>query len=68
MSDRDFRKSTWRYMLTLGGGAINWRSIKQSCITDSTIEAEYVAASETVKEVIWLRNFLMDLRMIPAIQ
>ena len=34
-SDLDFRKSTSGCVLTLGGGAISWRSVKQSCIVDS---------------------------------
>ncbi|XP_073057008.1 secreted RxLR effector protein 161-like [Primulina eburnea] len=42
-ADRDSRKSTSGSMFTLGGGAVVWRSIKQSCIADSTMEAEYVA-------------------------
>nr|XP_016511527.1 PREDICTED: uncharacterized protein LOC107828675 [Nicotiana tabacum] len=58
MSDSDSRKSTSGYIFTLGGGAISWRSIKQSCVADSTMEAEYVAASEAAKEVVWLENFL----------
>nr|XP_016484271.1 PREDICTED: uncharacterized protein LOC107804848 [Nicotiana tabacum] len=49
-SDRDSRKSTSGNVFTLGGGAISWRSIKQSCVADSTMEAEYVAASEAAKE------------------
>ena len=48
-SDLDFRKSTSGYVFTLGGGAISWRSVKQSCIGDSTIEAEYVVACEAAK-------------------
>ena len=28
------------------GGAISWRSVKQSCIPDSTMEAKYVVAYE----------------------
>ena len=51
-SDRDSRKSTSSYVFTLGGGAISWRSIKQSYITDSTMEAEYVAAYEVAKKAI----------------
>ena len=51
-SDLDFRKSTSGYVFTLGGEAISWRSIKQSCIADSTIEAEYVATCEAAKEAI----------------
>ncbi|KAL5577959.1 hypothetical protein UlMin_019658 [Ulmus minor] len=65
-SDKDSRKSTSGLVFTLGGGAIVWRSIKQSCITDSTMEAEYVAASEAFKEVVWLRKFLSGLEVIPG--
>ena len=68
MSDKDSRKSTSGYVFTLGGGAISWRSVKQSCIADSTMEAEYVAASEAAKEAVWLRNFLMDLEVILPVQ
>ena len=60
-SDIDSRKSTSGYVFTFIGGAISWRSVKQSSIADSTMEAEYIAASEAAKEVVWLKNFLMDL-------
>ena len=65
-SDIDFRKPTSGYVFTFGGGAISWRSVKQSSIADSTMEAEYIAASEAAKEVIWLKNFLMDLEVVPT--
>ena len=48
-------------MFTLGGGAISRRSVKQSCITDSIMEAEYVAGCEAAKEAVWLKKFLSDL-------
>ena len=35
-SDRDSRKSTSGYVFTLGGGAISWRSVKQSCIAEAS--------------------------------
>ena len=41
--------------------------VKQSCITDSTTEAEYVATSEAVKEAIWLRKFLQNLEVVPVV-
>ena len=67
-SDKDSRRLTSGSVFTLGGGAIIWRSIKQSCVVDSTIEAEYVAASEAAKEAVWLRNFLMDVEVVPGAQ
>ena len=59
--DLDFRKSTSGCVFTLGGGAISWWSIKQSCIADSTMEAKYVAACKAAKEAIWLKKFLSNL-------
>ena len=50
MSDKDSRKSTSGHLFTLGGSAVSWMSIKMKYITDSTIEAEYVAACEAIKE------------------
>ena len=59
--DLNFRKSTSGCVFTLGGGAISWRSVKQSCIVDSTMEAKYVVACEATKEAIWLKKFLSNL-------
>ena len=67
-SDIDSRKSTSGYVFTLGGAAISWRSVKQTSIADSTMEAEYIAASEAAKEAVWLKNFLLDLEVVPAAQ
>ena len=63
-SNLDFRKSTSGCVFTLGGGAISWRSVKKSCITDSTIEAKYVATCEAAKEAIWLKKFLSNLGVV----
>ena len=37
---------------------------KQSCIVDSTIEAEYVAACDAEKEAVWLKKFPSDLGVL----
>ncbi|TYJ96753.1 gag/pol protein [Cucumis melo var. makuwa] len=41
-TDKDSRKSTSGSVFTLNGGTVVWRSIKQGCIADSTMETEYV--------------------------
>ena len=51
-------------MFTLGGRAISLRSVKQSCIVDSTMKAEYIAACELGKEVVWLEKFLLKLEVV----
>ena len=65
---KDSKNSTSSYVFTLGSGAISWRCIKQSFIADSTMEAECVAASKATKEAVWLRNFLLDLEVVPSMQ
>ncbi|TYK29847.1 gag/pol protein [Cucumis melo var. makuwa] len=57
-TEKDARKSTSRSVFTLNGGAVEWRSVKQTFIVDSTMQAKYVAACEVAKEAIWLRKFL----------
>ena len=54
-------------MFCLNGGAVSWRSLKQDTIANSTIESEYIAASEAVKKVIWIKKFITGLRVIPSI-
>jgi len=45
----------------INGGAVSWKNSKQTTVTDSTIEAEYIAASESAKEGVWIRRFLIEL-------
>ncbi|XP_042972976.1 uncharacterized protein LOC122304776 [Carya illinoinensis] len=60
-SDLDERKSTTGYVFLLNNGAITWSSKKQPCIVLSTMEAEYIACSAAVQEVVWLQRFLKHL-------
>lgn len=59
--DLDSRKSTSGYIFTFSGGAISWQSRLQKCVSLSTTEAEYVAATEAGKEMLWLKRFLQEL-------
>ncbi|MCO5570232.1 hypothetical protein L7F22_023950 [Adiantum nelumboides] len=59
--DLDNRRSTLGYVFTMVGGAVSWRSRLQTCVTQSTTEVEYVAASEACKEAIWLGRLVRDL-------
>lgn len=66
-SDADFancvttRKSVSGGIALLNGGPIAWLSRKQSIVSTSTTEAEYVAAHDIVKEGLWLIGLLKDL-------
>ena len=59
--DIDNRKSTTRFVFTLGGTAISWASNLQKIITLSTTEAKYVATTVVGNEMIWLHGFLDEL-------
>jgi hypothetical protein len=60
--DKENGVSTSGYLMSLGSTTISWRSCKQSVPVDSTTEAEYVAAAQATKEIIWLRKILEDLQ------
>ena len=61
--DIDDRKSTSGYIFQLSGGAISWRSKKQTCVALSTAEAEYMALASAIQEAIWLRQLISNLRI-----
>lgn len=44
-----------------GSTAVSWTSKKQSVVALSSAEAEYMAAGEGVREIIWLRQLLKEL-------
>nr|GEV94066.1 zinc finger, CCHC-type [Tanacetum cinerariifolium] len=53
--------STSGWVFLLGCGAISWASNKQTCITGSTIESEFVALVAASKEAKWLKNLLFKI-------
>lgn len=69
-SDADFagdittRKSTTGYLSMLAGAPVTWSSHRQGCVSRSTTEAEYIAASAAAQEIMWLRMMLKELQVI----
>ena len=61
MIDPDDRRSTSGYVYLCNHGAIRWNSSKQPIIVDSTMEVEYIAASDAAKEAFWFKKFVADL-------
>ena len=61
ISDSDETKSTSGYVFTLGGGAVTWRSARQTIIARSTMESEFVALEMIGSEAEWLKNFLANI-------
>jgi hypothetical protein len=66
-SDADFandhktRKSVSGWIVKLNGDVISWSSKGQSTVAQSTCEAELIAASECVREVLWVQHLLTEL-------
>jgi hypothetical protein len=56
--DKDSRISVFGYILYFCGAPIAWKSKAGKSVTLSSTEAEYVAASEIAKEVIFVKNIL----------
>ena len=54
----DDRQSTSGAVFIIGSGAVSWASKKQSVVSLSTTEAEYIAAATYACQCIWLHRIL----------
>ena len=59
-ADVDSRRSHTGYIIMRNGGAVSCKSRRQDCVSLSTSEAEYVAASQCGQEVYYMREILRD--------
>ena len=65
-TDKDDFRSQSGFVFCLNGGAVSWKSSKQETVADSMTEAEYIAASEAVKEAVWIKKFVSELGVVPS--
>nr|GEW98406.1 hypothetical protein [Tanacetum cinerariifolium] len=68
LTDADDLKSQTGYVFVLNGGAVDWKSAKQSIFATSSAEAESIAAFDAFKEAVWVRKFISGLRVVPTIK
>lgn len=59
--DPSDRKSNSGYLFQLGKATICWASRKQTSVSLSSMEAEYMALSEACRELVWLRQLLEEI-------
>ncbi|MCI13275.1 putative copia-type polyprotein, partial [Trifolium medium] len=59
--DKDDRKSTIGYIFLYGGAPISCCSRKEPVVTLSTCEAEYIAASLSACQGVWLSNLINEI-------
>ena len=63
----DSHKLTAGYIFIMVDGAISWRSVKQTLIATSTMEAEFVSCFEATSQGVWLKSFISGLRDMDSI-
>lgn len=56
--DPSDRKSNSGFLFQLGKATVCWASRKQTSVSLSSMEAEYMALSEACRELVWLRQLL----------
>jgi hypothetical protein len=62
----DDSKSQIGYVFMLNGHAVSWKSCKQDLVAQSTMESEYMAASEATSEGVRLRKFIIELAVFAS--
>jgi hypothetical protein len=65
-TDPNDSKSQSEYVFVMNGGAVSWRSSKQSVVARSTTEAKYIVASEAAEEAVWMKEFISKLGVVPS--
>lgn len=66
-ADLDKKRSLTGYAFTICENLISWKSNVYHVVAFSTTEAEYVALSKDIKEVIWLQGNTHELGMVKQV-
>ena len=61
--DKESRKSTSGFTVFFGNSCVSWKSKKQTSVALSTCEAEYIALSESAKELLWILQLAKDMEL-----
>ncbi len=61
----DDGKSQTGVFVTMGSGPIFVKSAKQRLVTKGSTEAELVAVSDALPQLLWIREFMLELKLIP---
>ena len=59
--DTEDRKSTNGFVVQLFGCSVSWVSKKQATVALSTAEAEYMALSALIQEIMWLHQLMIEI-------
>lgn len=62
--NKDNMKSTSSYLMAFTGGVVSWQLGLQKCVALSTTEDEYMIATEACKDLLWMKRFMQDFRLL----
>jgi hypothetical protein len=54
------------FVFCLNGGVVSWKRSNQDIVVDSITKAKYVGAFDAAMEVVWIRNFVFELGVVPS--
>jgi hypothetical protein len=60
-ADKNSRRSTTGYFATLATGSVCWQSRLQKTVALSSTEAEYMALSDTCRQIVWIQSLFTEL-------
>ncbi|XP_053685754.1 uncharacterized protein LOC128735287 [Sabethes cyaneus] len=63
-SDMNDRRSTSGCLFQVFGNTVSWTTRKQTSVSLSSTEAEYISSSQAACEAIWLRNLLSEFNVV----
>lgn len=66
--DLQMRRSTTGYVLRFASGTVSWNSQRQQAVALSTTDAEYMAACQISKEIVWMKRLIKELLNVEDIQ
>jgi len=59
--DLETRRSSSGHLFMLGLSTVSWQAQRQSIVTLSSTEAEYIAACEAVKGLVWINRLVKEI-------
>ena len=63
----DDMKFTSGYIFVMAKGAISWKNSKQTIVTSSTMQIEFIACYGAATHTVWLKNFILGLMIVDSI-
>lgn len=64
----DYLNTTFGYVFVFGGGAVSWKSVKQTHTATSTMQFKYIECYEVASQAIWPKNLITSSRLLTQLK